>query len=322
MLSKSRRIGSDEFYTLYEDIADEISNYKEQFRGKHIICPCDWDESLDEICVYASEQEVSGGVLFSSGTVKTIDSSRSADHIEKDLRLVKCNFVKYLISHAEDWGIASVSVSGYNPATGEGVRFQDVDYSRYDICVTNPPFSQFIEFVDTMFKWRMKYVIVGPQNAITYQSVFQHIMRNEMWLGYRYHFAGFIREDGSRVNRQDNLARSCCWYTNLCVNYRNRWQEFDSEYDPERYPHYDNYEAIHVQNSRDIPYDYDGPMGVPVTFLQKWCPDQFDILGQTDNTGTLRAYQIPGYKKYDRPYLNGKRLYPRILIRKRKDNDK
>ncbi|MBR2210051.1 MAG: hypothetical protein IJ896_01065 [Fibrobacter sp.] len=321
MLSDSRQRRSDEYYTLYEDIADELSNYRDQFRGKHIICPCDWDESLDEVCVYASEEEVAGGQLFTSGTVKTIDAGKSAGHIEKDIRLIKCNFVKYLVSHAEDWGIASISVSGYNPATGEGVRFQDLDYSRYDICVTNPPFSQFIEFVETMFRGNMKFVIIGPQDAVTYQSVFKHFMDNEMWLGYRYHLAGFIRPDGTRINKQDNLARSCCWYTNMEVAYRNRRQEYDSEYDPERYPRYDNYDAIHVSYSKDIPYDYDGPMGVPVTFLQKYCSRQFVLLGQTDNSGALRDLQIPGQKKYDRPYLNGKRLFPRLIIQKRKEDE-
>lgn len=275
----------------------------------------------DEVCVYASEDEIAGGQLFSSGTVKTIDASKSAGHIEKDIRLIKCNFVKYLVSHAEEWGIASISVSGYNPATGEGVRFQDVDYSRYDICVTNPPFSQFIEFIETMFKGNMKFIVIGPQDAPTYQSVYRHIHDNEMWLGYRYHLAGFLRPDGTRIGRQDNLARSCCWFTNMEVSYRNRRQVFDSEYDPETYPRYDNFNAIHVPFSRDIPYDYDGPMGVPVTFLQKYCPKQFRLLGLTDNTRMLRDLEIPGCAKYDRPYLNGDRKFPRLFIQKIPDNE-
>lgn len=284
MLNRSKNSTSNdknEYYTLYEDIAAELSNYKEFLKGKNIICPCDWDESLDEVCVFASEERVGAGLLFSpGGAIKTIDTGKSK-HFEKDLNLVKCNFIKYLISHAEDWGIASISVSGYNPATREGVRFQDVDYSKYDICITNPPFSLFREFIETMFKHNISFLVIGPQNAITYKDVFAHIKNNEMWLGYHYHLAGFIRPDGTRVGKQDNLARSCCWFTNLPVNYRNKFIMLDQEFDQEKYQTYDNYDAINVDNTKDIPYDYDGIMGVPITFLQRYCPEQFEIISIT-----------------------------------------
>lgn len=163
----------------------------------------------------------------------------------------------------------------------------------------------------------MKFIIIGPQNAITYQNVFRHIMRNEMWLGYHYHLAGFIRPDGSRVSKQDNLARSCGWFTNMEVSYRNNFLMLDEEYEPSRYPKYDNYDAIEVGTSKAIPYDYDGPMGVPITFLQKYCPSQFELLGMTDNSGLLERLHIPGQAKYDRPYLNGDRKFPRLIIQKK-----
>ena len=318
MLSGSRgnkKVDKNELYTLYEDIVAELNNYKEQFRGKRIICPCDWDESLEEICVFASEETIQSGSLFGSGAVKTIDVGATGK-IEKDLGQVRCNFVKFLIAHADAWGIASISVSGYNPATEEGVKFQDVDYSKYDICVTNPPFSLFREFVDMMFKWGIKFLVIGPQDAPTYQEVYRHIHDNEMWMGYHYHLSGFIRPDGSRVNRNDNLARSCCWFTNMEVSYRNIRQPLDYEYSPEQYPMYDNFRIIHVEYSNRVPYDYDGPMSVPVTFMQHFCPEQFRIIGMTDNTRMLREYEIPGHKHYDRPYLHGKRKFARLIIEK------
>jgi len=315
MLSVSKAKKDDEFYTLFEDVAAELSNYKEQFRGKHVICPCDWDESLDEVCVYASEDEVAGGSLFANGSVKTIDTNKTEKHIEKDIHLVKCNFVKFLISHAEEWGIASISVSGYNPATDEGVRFQDLDYSKYDICATNPPFTAFIEFVDTMFQNNMKFVVIGPQNAITYKNVFTHIMNNEMWMGYHYHLAGFIRPDGSRVGKQDNLARSCCWFTNMEVSYRNNFLMLDEEYEASKYPKYDNYDAIEVGTTKAIPYDYEGPMGVPITFLQKYCPEQFEIIGLMSGAkGEGLTNGNDGRPKF---YLKDKGVYARILIKKK-----
>ena len=315
-LTASKVKKDDEYYTLYEDIANEIPNYKDQLRGKRIICPCDWDESLDEICVYASEEYVTGSSLFGGGTIKTIDTYRTEKHIEKDINLIKCNFVKFLVSHADDYGIKSISVSGYNPATDEGVRFQDIDYSKYDIAITNPPFSAFTEFIDVMHENNMKFLVIGPQNAIKYKAVFPHLMNNDMWLGYHYHLAGFIRPDGSRVKKQDNLARSCCWFTNLDVKYRHNNLMLDVEYDPVQNPHYINCDAIDVNRSKLIPCDYNGVMGVPITFMQVYNPNQFEIVGITE---TLKA--IDKNIKGGAPYImvdgKPKRLYTRILIKKR-----
>ena len=310
-LTASKVKKDDEFYTLYEDIANELPNYKDQLKGKRIICPCDWDESLEEICVYATEEYVQGSTLFSGGTIKTFDAYKLDKHIEKSIQDVKCNFVKFLISHAEDYGIKSISVSGYNPATEEGVRFQDIDYSKYDIAITNPPFSEFTEFVDTMYENNMKFLVIGPQNAIKYKTVFPHLKRDEMWLGYHYHLAGFIRPDGSRVSKQDNLARSCGWFTNLDVKYRHNFLMLDEEYDPERYPKYDTIDAIEVSRTTAIPADYDGLMAVPITFMQKYNPAQFEIIGEL-NHGSDNEYDLA------KPIVNGVEKFPRIVIRKRK----
>ena len=298
MLSRSKSSKKDdknEYYTLYEDIVAELNHYKEQFKGKRIICPCDWDESLEEICVFASEEEVNSGALFSSGKIKTIDTSATGK-IEKDLGQVRCNFVKFLISHADEWGIASISVSGFNPATGEGVRFQDVDYSKYDICVTNPPFGLFREFINLMFNSGIKFLVVGPQNCVTCKDIFTYFMENKMRQGYHYHMAGFIRPDGTRVSKQDNHARSCGWFTNMDINYNNPRLISDIEYDEELYPKYDNYDAIHIEKTEDIPFDYDGIMGVPITFIQKYNPNQYEILGLTQ----IGCHsKVPDLKKYN-----------------------
>lgn len=138
-LNRAKNEQNDEFYTRYEDISNELTRYREQLRGKRIICPCDWDESLDEVIVYASEEEcIKANFYTTDNTVKVVDTDKTDSHIEKDLNLVKCNFVKFLIAHAEAYGIASISVSGYDPAKNKGVRFQDVDYSKYDLVITNP----------------------------------------------------------------------------------------------------------------------------------------------------------------------------------------
>ena len=189
-LLASKRKKNDEFYTLYQDIADEVPHYRDQLRGKRILCPCDWDESFDEIFVYKAEAPRKTD-LFGEGAVRNIDLSRSGGKgIERELGLIRCNFAKFLVAHAEDYGLRSVSVSGYNPRTGQGIPFQSIDYSQYDLIITNPPFSLFREFIDVMMKKGKEFLVIGPQNAITYKECFEYIQTNRMWIGYHQHLSG------------------------------------------------------------------------------------------------------------------------------------
>lgn len=323
-MTSSRNYADDEFFTLYEDIASEVPNYRSQLAGKRILCPCDWDESLEELLVYADEDTVAASHLLAKGsTARHVDADASKGRIERKLDAIKCNFVKFLVAHAEDYGISSVAVSGYDPATGDGVRFQDIDYSKYDIVITNPPFSQFREFIATLFRNRMQFLVIGPQNAITYKDCFDRIQNNEMWLGHHYHLKGFNRPDGTFIPKNDNLPRCCCWYTDLDVSYRHDKMILTEEYDPVRNPTYANYDAIEVPKTVAIPYDYPGQMGVPITFLQKYNPDQFEIIGSsrslgrpmseiaekgTYSQGGVRFYLAEGDGKY-------RRLFDRVVIR-------
>ena len=320
--SKAKK--DDEFYTLWEDIAAELPRYREQLRGKRIICPCDWDESFDEVLVYKEEGYVAPHNLFSAGgAVKTVDIGNSKGKIERSLDTVKCNFVKFLVSHAEAYGIRSIAVSGYNPASGQGVRFQDIDYSKYDIVITNPPFSVFREFIGTLFAGGVKFLVIGPTNAISYKDVFQHFQNDEMWLGYHHHMTGFILPNGEVLPKNDALVRYCCWYTNLDVSYRHDKMILTERYDPERNPRYCNYNAIDVARTSDIPYDHEGLVGVPITFLQKYNPAQFEIIG---SSGTLAGEPPPdlprelkgGPRFYTRnPDGSYRRLFEKIVVRNR-----
>ena len=306
-LYKANKIKDDEFYTLYEDIANEVSIYKKRLKGKRILCPCDWDESYNEEIVYKEGEFVGPSNLFDAGdTIKRIDIKASKKKIEKDLDLIRCNFVKFLVAHAEAYNIKSISVSGYNPATGKGVKFQDIDYSNYDLVITNPPFSQFREFIDTMFKGNMEFLVIGPLTAITYKEVFSHIQINEMWLGYAKQLSGFKLADGTELlakNPEGSVARACKWYTNLEVQNRHDKIILTEAYNSEKYQKYDNFDAIEVSKVSEIPFDYDGAMGVPITFLQKYNPDQFEIIKfrKGDDDKDLS--------------INGKYPYFRILIK-------
>lgn len=334
-IQKSKENAEDEFYTIYADIAAELPNYKELLKNKRILCPCDWDESFEQQIVYSDGSEVLSYDLFNDQNfIKDINIDETRKSFEKKIDLIKCNFIKFLVSHADVYKIKSISVSGYNPTLQKGIRFQDIDYSKYDVVITNPPFSQFREFIDVMFKNNMQFIIIGPQDAITYKECFRYIYENKMWLGYHFHMTGFVLPDGTILNKSDNRVRSCCWFTNMEVKLRHDEMILTEEYTPDKYPKYVNYDAIHVKKTNLIPFNYAGEMGVPITFLQKYNPEQFEILGFS---GTLAKpmknfaqngeYQQGGPRFYiETP--NGKHKYhrefPRIIIKNkkiRKDED-
>lgn len=331
-LQGSKRKRDDEYYTLFNDIAAEVSLYLPQLSGKRILCPCDWDESYNEEIVYKEEGYMLERDLFSQERcIKNIDIAQTREKIEKRMDLVKCQFVYYLLGQAEDWGIRSISVSGYNPQTGQGVRFQDIDYSHYDVIITNPPFSQFDEFIDLLVKNGKQFLVIGPQTAPTEKSIIRHFRDGNIRIGYHYHLSGFRRPDGSVLPKQHNTPRSCLWYTNMQVNENSKELILSCSYaeNPENYPKYVNYNAIDVRATAEIPYDYYEEMGVPITFLQKYNPKQFEIIGTSATLckplkdfveedavytggGNGRFYLALGNKQY-------RRLWDRIVIKRRKD---
>lgn len=248
-LQGSKKKRDDEYYTLFQDIADEVSHYLPQLSGKRILCPCDWDESYNEEIVYKEEGYVlERGLFGAGGKIKGIDVAKTREKIEKRMDLVKCQFVYYLLNHAEEWGIRSISVSGFNPQTGEGVRFQDIDYSYYDVIITNPPFSQFDEFIDLLIKNGKEFLVIGPQTAPTEKSIIRHFQEGNIRIGYNYHLSGFMRPDGTTLPKQHNTPRSCMWYTNMQVDIKDRELILNASYEenPEKYPRYVNYDAIEV----------------------------------------------------------------------------
>lgn len=203
-----------------------------------------------------------------------------------------------------------------------------VEYLRQaDIVVTNPPFSLFREFVALLEEHKKKYIIVGNQNAITYKEIFPLIKENKMWLGnnngdmkfmvpayYEPRVSRYwVDETGQKWRSLGNIA----WFTNLDFPRRHEPFTFIKHYDPALYPHYDNYDAIEVSKTADIPDDYYGVMGVPITYLGKHCPDQFEIIWTTDRggDGMIEDLKKP-HKRFDAPVMNGKGIYKRLFIRR------
>ena len=194
---------------------------------------------------------------------------------------------------------------------------------KCDVVVTNPPFSLFRDFVAQLVKYDKKFLVVGNMNAITFKEIFPLIKENKLWVGistfnngmyfaipndYEYKDTyKFKREiDGKKVMR----VASICWFTNISHSKRNLPLDLYKKYNPKDYPKYDNYDAINVDKTSDIPMDYNDVMGVPITFLDKYCPTQFEIAGIANNARYIGDF--PCLTK-----INGKPIYNRILIRRK-----
>ena len=199
-----------------------------------------------------------------------------------------------------------------------------------DIVVTNPPFSLFREYVAQLIEYEKRFIIIGNQNAITYKEVFPLIKQNKLWLGASIHSGDRefrvpdsypLNAAGYRVDADGNKyirVKGVRWYTN--VDYATRHEDLIlyKHFTPEEYPHYDNYDAIEVSKTADIPCDYDGAMGVPITFLDKFNPDQFEIVGATESEGKgFSAGLWDASSGVAQPVVYGTRKYKRIFIRRK-----
>lgn len=188
-----------------------------------------------------------------------------------------------------------------------------------DIVVTNPPFSLFREYVAQLVAFEKKFLIIGHQNAITYKEIFKLIKENKIWLGYGFkggagHFISKYEDVATAGDHREGMIRvsGVTWFTNLEHNKRHEelilYKEYNPEKFPNEYPKYDNYDAIEVKKTAEIPMDYNGVMGVPITFLDKYNPEQFEILGLDDHRVQWRGRG---------PEINGKCVYRRIIIKKK-----
>jgi hypothetical protein len=207
-----------------------------------------------------------------------------------------------------------------------------------DIVVTNPPFSLFREYVKQLFEYKKKFVIIGNMNAITYKEIFPLIKEDKMWLGNGFHagnayfFTPDAREYASGVHDEKTglvKFRNCHWFTNLDHGRRHQRlplmtmadnKKFNKQIQKNEnsYQKYDNYDAIEVPFTNAIPSDYDGIMGVPISFLDKYSPEQFEIIGASDNGVVDEKYKLPHFKKHNEPYVKGKKMYKRIFIKHKK----
>ena len=324
-LHQAKNNKKDEFYTQRPDIENELRHYKEHFRDKVVYCNCD-DPRVSNFFYYFSYNFEHLGL---KKLIATCYKNQDADLFSEN-KSEKAIWLEY---NGDKNGnkVPDINEIGINELQGDG-DFRSSEsielLKQADIVVTNPPFSLFREYVAQLIEYDKKFVIVGHQNAITYKDIFKLIKENKLWLGYGFkggagHFINTQYENyATASDKKEGMIRvsGVHWFTNLDINKRHEDLILYKNYSDEEYPTYDNYNAINIDKTRDIPMDYKGYLGVPITYLDKYNPNQFEILGLSASAGyNEEIVGIPflGYKDA-RPLIDGKNTYARIFIKNKK----
>lgn len=364
-LKGAKSAKQDEFYTQLDDISKELKYYKQHFQGKVVLCNCDDPYESNFFKYFALNfnqlglkkliatcydgSPVAGDELPLLFEIEETEPKKIAYKVEitevQDYNndgAVNLADVQYLIQN--DKNALSLLKGNGDFRSPECIEL----LKEADIVVTNPPFSLFREYVAQLVKYDKKFLIIGNQNAISYKECFSLIKDNRMWLGVSIHSGDRefmipptyeVRSKSLRVDEKGNRyirVVGIRWFTNL--DYPQRHEDIDlyKHYTPEEYPNYENYEAINVNSTAEIPCDYEGIMGVPITFIDKYSPDQFEIIGLgISNSGLecgVQPYK-PEHKKYRKEVqkrgavdgdlymmINGEVTVPyaRILVRNKK----
>ncbi len=332
---------TDEWYTPYYTISEELAHYKDQFKGKVVLCNCD-DPYSSNFCLYFLRHF---NQLQLKKLICTSYAGSKIDQIHDNIQLTMDYLYDdsgdpvevgqgYVLTVSKMPGKAGKEVSDntikdilrkkgvVNRLKGSGdFRSEEcVEFLKEcDICCTNPPFSLFASLFSLIVKYNKQYLLIGNQNAITYKEIFPYIKENKAWVGYRFGDMAFrvpadseprktrfwIDESGQKWRSLGNAM----WLTNLDIPRRHQELVLTQHYDPRKYPKYDNFDGINVQKVTDIPMDFDGIMGVPITYLKYHNGVQFEIVGEA-NHGSDNEFDL------FKPKLNGKELFKRILIRR------
>lgn len=312
-LSRAVKAKEDEFYTKLADVEKELKHYKEQFKDKVIFCNCD-DPEWSNFWKYFQLN------FYQLGIKKLISTHYEESKPSYKLEIVANNNEQQMA--LPDYVQTPLEQNG-DFRSPECIKI----LQEADIIVTNPPFSLFREYVAQLIEYDKKFLIIGNQNAITYKEIFPLFQSNKLWLGYKCGDMEFTVPDyyeprATRYREENGIKYrsmgNICWFTNLDIEKRHEELILFRQYDPVIYPEYDNYKAINVDKVADIPCDYNGAMGVPITFLDKYNPDQFEILNANDyrKNDTIPVKQHGLIKDKDGS-IDGKPKYARILIKRK-----
>ena len=312
-LHKAKNNKKDEFYTQLVDIERELKHYKNHFKNKVVYCNCD-DPRMSNFFHYFSYN------FEDLGLKKLITTCYQNQH--RDLFSQHNSERAIYLEYSGDLNknkVPDLEEIGIQILKGDG-DFRSAEsialLQQADIVVTNPPFSLFREYVAQLIEQNKKFVIIGAFNAITYKEIFPLIKANKMWLGYGFKAGNaFFKTPYSKeyakgvYDEKTGLVkfRNVTWFTNLDIAKRHEDLILYKAYTPEDYPKYDNYDAINVDKTKEIPMDYKGAMGVPITFLDKYNPEQFEIIkfrkGNDD-----KDLSVNGKCPYFRILIKNKRL--------------
>lgn len=309
-LRKASTAKKDEFYTQLSDIEKELKHYKNHFKDKVVLCNCDDPRVSNFFHFFSYNFEKFGLKKLIATCYKSQDSDLfSQNNSERAI------YLEYT-GDKNGNNVPDVSEIGIKHLQGDG-DFRSKEcielLKQADIVVTNPPFSLFREYVAQLVEYDKKFVIIGNLNALTYRDIFKLVKENKLWFGHSIHSGDRefrvpqdypLNAAGSRVDEDGNKyirVKGVRWYTNLDFNERHEDLILYKTYNEEEYPKYENFDAINVDVTKDIPVDYAGAMGVPITFIDKYNPDQFEIIGLgISNSGIeigVEPYK-PEHKKY------------------------
>ena len=316
----------DEFYTQLTDIENELKYYQNHFKGKTVLCNCD-DPSISNFFHYFSYNFEKLGL---KKLIATCYKNQQMDLFSQN----DSERAIYLEYDGDKNRVPDPNEIGIHRLQNDG-DFQNDEcieiLKRSDIVVTNPPFSLFREYVAQLIKHKKCFLIIGNQNAIATREIFKLIKENKIWLGYHVgdmkfkvpsHFEPrptryWQDEDGQKWRSLGTI----CWFTNLDIEKRHEDLILYKKYNKMDYPKFDNYDAINVDKTKDIPMDYEGVMGVPITLMDKYNPEQFEMIDCIGRYSVLDG-PTPATKGKQLTQIGGKQKYKRILIRRKRVNCK
>ena len=311
-LHTAKATKNDEFYTQLEDIENELKYYKDYFKGKVVYCNCDGflNKEKSNFFMYFS---LNYEFLGLKGLICTKYNPNGKGKKYEYYGDLNGN------NYPDEEEVFTSELEGDGDFRSE----ECIELlKKCDIVCTNPPFSLFRQYVAQLFEYKKDFLIIGNVNAISYKEVFPLIKENKMWHGVSsfnkgmyfgvpddYTYADTYKFDRERNGKKVMRVSSICWFTNLDHKKRHEELVLYKKYNEEEYPKYDNYDAIEVSKTKDIPMDYEGIMGVPITFLDKYCPEQFEIVGQMMTTKVTEF-------NFGYPYIDGKKKFARVLIKR------
>ena len=304
-LRDANRAKKDEFYTQLSDIENELKHYTAHFKDKIVLCNCDDPRVSNFFHYFAYNFERLGLKRLITTCYKNQDTNLFSEN--------KSEQAVYLIYDGDKNGnrVPDVEEIGVHPLKGDG-DFRSAEcielLKQADIVVTNPPFSLFREYVSQLIEYNKKFLIIGHQNALSYKDIFSLIKNNQLWLGYGFkggagHFISKYEDTASAGDHRQGMIRvsGVTWFTNLDISKRHEDLILYKKYSSEEYPKYENFDAININTTAHIPTDYNGLMGVPITFMDKYCPEQFEIIGLGISSSGLEIGVQP-YKPEHKEY--------------------